>query len=81
MQYCVLYTVYCALTIHYNTLQVGVIPTAVSWLFKAIKERRHGAGAARVSVRVSAAEIRTGAGGAEEMRDLLGDSGQCSSHL
>ena len=60
---------------------MGVIPTAVSWLFKAIKERRHGAGAARVSVRVSAAEIRTGAGGAEEMRDLLGDSGQCSSHL
>ena len=60
---------------------MGVIPTAVSWLFKAIKERRHGVGAARVSVRVSAAEIRTGAGGAEEMRDLLGDSGQCSSHL
>ena len=53
---------------------VGVIPTAIAWLFKAIKERRDGAkgGGARFSVRVSAAEIRSS--GAEEMRDLL--SGQ-----
>lgn len=53
---------------------VGVIPTAVSWLYKAIKERRDKPGqGARFSVRVSAAEIRSSQG-QEEMRDLL--SGQ-----
>ena len=55
---------------------VGVIPTAISWLYKAIKERRDKAGGqgARFSVRVSSAEIRSSQGGQEEMRDLL--SGQ-----
>ena len=58
---------------------VGVIPTAISWLYKAIKERRDRPGqGARFSVRVSAAEIRSS--GQEEMRDLLsgqeGDQGE-----
>ena len=47
---------------------IGVIPAAICWLFKCIKERRDRSGA-RFSVRVSAAEIR--ASGHEEMRDLL----------
>ena len=47
---------------------IGLIPTAISWLFKAIKEKKDKSGA-RFSVRVSACEIR---GGQEEMRDLLG---------
>ena len=54
---------------------VGVIPTAISWLYKCIKERKEKSGA-RISVRVSAAEIRSL--GQEEMRDLLSglDSGE-----
>ena len=54
---------------------VGVIPTAVSWLYKCVremKEKRAGGGS-RYSVRVSAAEISTG--GHEEMRDLLSGHG------
>ena len=46
---------------------VGVIPTAVAWLYRSIKERRAKTGA-RFSVRVSAMEI---IGGREETRDLL----------
>ena len=47
---------------------VGVLPTAIAWLFKAIKERRQRTGA-RFSVRVSAVEISPGT---EQLRDLLG---------
>ena len=46
---------------------IGLVPTAISWLFKCIKEKKEKSGA-RFSVRVSACEIR---GGQEEMRDLL----------
>ena len=46
---------------------IGVIPLAVSWLYKAIKERRAASGA-RFSVRVSAMEVR---GQREEVTDLL----------
>lgn len=46
---------------------IGLIPTAISWLFKSIKEKKEKSGA-RFSVRVSACEIR---GAQEEMRDLL----------
>ena len=47
---------------------VGVLPTAIAWLFRAIKERRQRTGA-RFSVRVSAVEISPGT---EQLRDLLG---------
>jgi len=46
---------------------VGIIPTAISWLFKCIKEKKDKS-TARFSVRVSACEIR---GANEELRDLL----------
>ena len=45
---------------------VGVIPTAIAWLFKSIKERKQKT-SARFSVRVSAVEISQ----EEELRDLL----------
>ena len=46
---------------------IGVIPTAISWLFRSIKERKLRTGA-RFSVRVSAVEITNQR---EELRDLL----------
>ena len=53
---------------------VGVIPTAVSWLYKCVKEMKEKrSGGSRYSVRVSAAEISTS--GHEEMRDLLSNHG------
>lgn len=50
-----------------STQSLGVAPTAVSWLFKVIEERRDKA-AARFSVRVSAVEI---SGREETLTDLL----------
>ena len=47
---------------------LGIIPCAISWLFKAIDEQRHRTGA-RFSVRVSAVEVSSGANPA--LRDLL----------
>ena len=44
---------------------IGIIPTAIAWLFKCIKERKE---KTRTSVRVSSCEI---VGNSEEMRDLL----------
>jgi kinesin family protein 26 len=45
----------------------GLMPTAISWLFRGIGEQKNKTGA-RFSVRVSAVEI---AGPAEVLRDLL----------
>ena len=47
--------------------QVGLIPTAIAWLFRGINEQKNKTGA-RFSVRVSAVEI---AGANEVLRDLL----------
>ena len=47
--------------------QLGVIPTAISWLYRGIGEQKQKSGA-RFSVRVSAVQI---AGAAETLRDLL----------
>ena len=44
---------------------IGIIPTAIAWLFKCIKERKE---KTRTSIRVSSCEI---VGSSEEMRDLL----------
>ncbi|XP_047429434.1 kinesin-like protein KIF26A isoform X2 [Mugil cephalus] len=52
-----------------STQSLGVAPTAVSWLFKVIEERREKA-AARFSVRVSAVEI---SGREETLTDLLAE--------
>ena len=46
---------------------LGVIPTAVSWLYRCIKEKKDKTGT-KFAVRVSAAEI---GGSREELRDLL----------
>lgn len=53
-----------------STQSLGVAPTAVSWLFKVIEERREKCGA-RFSVRVSAVEI---SGREETLTDLLASS-------
>ena len=50
-----------------SAVNIGVIPTAISWLFKSIKEKRSKTGA-RFSVRVSALEV---SGDREECTDLL----------
>ncbi|XP_041831358.1 kinesin-like protein KIF26A isoform X2 [Melanotaenia boesemani] len=50
-----------------STLSLGVAPTAISWLFKLIEERREKSGA-RFSIRVSAVEI---SGREEVLTDLL----------
>ncbi|PRD33661.1 UNVERIFIED_CONTAM: Kinesin-like protein KIF26B [Trichonephila clavipes] len=53
-----------------NSVQeLGVIPCAIWWLFRAINEHKHRTGA-RFSVRVSAVEV---SGKVEELRDLLAD--------
>ncbi|KRX19531.1 Kinesin-like protein KIF26A [Trichinella nelsoni] len=51
--------------------QVGVIPSAISWLYRLIGEQKQRTGA-RFSVRVSAVEI---SGPNEEVRDLLTNKG------
>ncbi|XP_061820344.2 kinesin-like protein KIF26B [Nerophis lumbriciformis] len=55
---------------HHDSLQtLGIIPCAISWLFKLINERREKTGA-RFSVRVSAVEVW---GKEENLKDLLSD--------
>ncbi|XP_037082774.1 kinesin-like protein CG14535 [Pollicipes pollicipes] len=49
--------------------QLGIIPCAISWLYRGIGEQKQKSGA-RFSVRVSAVQI---AGAAENLRDLLKD--------
>ncbi|XP_076611956.1 kinesin-like protein KIF26A isoform X1 [Chaetodon auriga] len=58
-----------------STQSLGVAPTAVSWLFKVIEERREKSGA-RFSVRVSAVEI---SGREETLTDLLAEFSTSSS--
>ncbi|XP_073348675.1 kinesin-like protein KIF26A [Pagrus major] len=58
-----------------STQSLGVAPTAVSWLFKVIEERREKSGA-RFSVRVSAVEI---SGREETLTDLLAELSSSSS--
>ncbi|XP_062323481.1 kinesin-like protein KIF26A isoform X3 [Osmerus eperlanus] len=53
-----------------STQSLGAAPTAISWLFKLIEERKEKAGA-RFSVRVSAVEI---SGRDEILTDLLADA-------
>lgn len=60
--------------------ELGVIPCAISWLFKLINEHKQKTGA-RFSVRVSAVEV---SGRQETLRDLLSDyvaggEGNCTS--
>ena len=52
---------------------LGIVPTAIAWLFRAVKERKETKNA-RFAIRVSAMEI---GGQAEEVRDLL--TGQAAS--
>ncbi|XP_057714765.1 kinesin-like protein KIF26A isoform X3 [Corythoichthys intestinalis] len=52
-----------------STQTIGVVPCAISWLFKLINERKEKTGA-RFSVRVSAVEIF---GKEEELKDLLSE--------
>lgn len=52
-----------------STQSLGVAPTAISWLFKVIEERREKTGA-RFSVRASAVEI---SGREETLTDLLAE--------
>jgi kinesin family member 26 len=47
--------------------QLGVVPCAISWLFRGINEQKQKTGA-RFSVRVSAVEV---AGQSQHLRDLL----------
>uniref|UniRef100_UPI0037E8509B kinesin-like protein KIF26A n=1 Tax=Semicossyphus pulcher TaxID=241346 RepID=UPI0037E8509B len=58
-----------------STQSLGVAPTAISWLFKVIEERREKSGA-RFSVRVSAVEI---SGREETLTDLLSDFSSSSA--
>ncbi|KAM7368440.1 hypothetical protein PAMP_014654 [Pampus punctatissimus] len=61
-----------------STQSLGVAPTAISWLFKVIEERREKAGG-RFSVRVSAVEI---SGQEETLTDLLAElSSSGGGHL
>uniref|UniRef100_A0A0K2T2X4 Putative LOC100745168 [Bombus impatiens] n=1 Tax=Lepeophtheirus salmonis TaxID=72036 RepID=A0A0K2T2X4_LEPSM len=50
---------------------LGIIPTAIAWLFRCIKDNKH----CKFSVRVTACEILQ-KNGEEEMRDLLNSSGE-----
>jgi len=61
-----------------NTL--GVIPCAISWLFRGINEQKQKTGA-RFSVRVSAVEVLQQSGGtSQQLKDLLAGhaNGKCS---
>ena len=55
-----------------NPRNLGVIPSAISWLFRLIQEQRERTGA-RFSVRVSAVEVT---GKHETLKDLLVDVAQ-----
>lgn len=52
-----------------STQNLGIVPCAISWLFKLINERKEKTGT-RFSVRVSAVEIF---GKDEELKDLLSE--------
>ena len=52
-----------------NSQNLGVIPSAISWLFRLIDKHKEGTGT-RFSVRVSAIEIT---GKDEKLKDLLAD--------
>lgn len=58
-----------------STQSLGVAPTAISWLFKVIEERREKSGA-RLSVRASAVEI---SGREETLTDLLAELSSSAS--
>ncbi|XP_045915856.1 kinesin-like protein KIF26A [Micropterus dolomieu] len=58
-----------------STQSLGVAPTAISWLFKVMEERRQKS-AARLSVRVSAVEI---SGREETLTDLLAELSSSSA--
>ena len=50
---------------------LGVIPCAISWLFRGINEQKQKTGA-RFSVRVSAVEVQPQSGGSsQQLKDLL----------
>ncbi|XP_044515848.1 kinesin-like protein KIF26A [Gracilinanus agilis] len=53
----------------HSTQSLGIVPCAISWLFKLINERKEKTGT-RFSVRVSAVEI---SGKDENLKDLLGE--------
>lgn len=55
-----------------SSLTLGLIPTAIAWLFKVISEQKDQTGA-RFSVRVSAVEVT---GKQEQLKDLLADVAQ-----
>lgn len=58
-----------------STQSLGVAPTAISWLFKVIEERREKSGA-RFSVRASAVEV---SGREETLTDLLAELASSSA--
>jgi len=55
-----------------SSMTLGLIPTAIAWLFKVIGEQKDQTGA-RFSVRVSAVEVT---GKQEVLKDLLADVAQ-----
>lgn len=55
-----------------NSQTLGLIPTAIAWLFKVITEQKDQTGA-RFSVRVSAVEV---SGKQEVLKDLLAEVAQ-----
>jgi kinesin family protein 26 len=62
-----------------STNTLGVIPCAISWLFRGINEQKQKTGA-RFSVRVSAVEVLQQSGGtSQQLKDLLAGhaSGKC----
>lgn len=58
-----------------STQTLGIIPCAITWLFRLIDEQKEKTGA-RFSVRVSAVEV---SGKQEELKDLLSDVAQGKS--
>lgn len=58
-----------------NANTLGIIPSAISWLFRGINEQKQKTGA-RFSVRVSAVEV---CGPTNQLRDLLAghSNGEC----
>ena len=60
---------YMMLGVDDSPLNLGVIPSAIAWLYRLVDERRQSTGA-RFSVRVSAVEVT---GRHETVKDLLAD--------
>ena len=61
---------YTMLGVDSGAQQLGVIPCAISWLFRLIEKHKERTGA-RFSVRVSAVEVT---GKQEQLKDLLADA-------